>query len=375
MVSSSADVNTLDDFNSNRITRILTTDFPQYFAIITRIRQEIHAIGPEGGILSSTVVPQVQAIFPEGALTKKIKVGLQVGSHLDHSHASKAKKRGFLGSLGLGRAWRKLFQIRCKQADIGEQDEAVVEKAQDRVECATEEKDSLEQTVSGQINTVSSVALLCQDSKHQEQLKGDNGPPAEDKFEMWVLINKDQKRKSSNLSDRVSEMHLHSKADSIEENVDENVEESLLEISETLALVSSAPSTKLVDEVYRSDSLESIDTCEESEPRKNNIFHILNIRPSRGNSETEADNLNNQGKANGEVTEPVDNQSVGKCASSLPTKLLGKAEKSEKKKPKSIATKGSKDKGKDKPPRQSHSGSIPFVTLFFPRVTLLSKMV
>nr|XP_027204543.1 ankyrin-3-like [Dermatophagoides pteronyssinus] len=74
---SQLDVNGLDDFHNNRITRILTTDFPQYFAIITRIRQEVHAIGPEGGILSSTVVPQVQAIFPEGALTKKIKVGLQ----------------------------------------------------------------------------------------------------------------------------------------------------------------------------------------------------------------------------------------------------------------------------------------------------------
>lgn len=36
-------------------------------------------MGPEGGLLSSTVVPQVQAIFPEGALTKKIRVGLQVG--------------------------------------------------------------------------------------------------------------------------------------------------------------------------------------------------------------------------------------------------------------------------------------------------------
>ncbi|CAL1296829.1 unnamed protein product [Larinioides sclopetarius] len=52
-------------------------DFPQYFAIITRIRQEVHGVGPEGGMVSSTVVPQVQAIFPEGALTKKIRVGLQ----------------------------------------------------------------------------------------------------------------------------------------------------------------------------------------------------------------------------------------------------------------------------------------------------------
>ena len=73
-----AEATQLEDLNTNRITRILTTDFPQYFAIITRIRQEVHAIGPEGGVVNSTVVPQVQAVFPQGALTKKIKVGLQV---------------------------------------------------------------------------------------------------------------------------------------------------------------------------------------------------------------------------------------------------------------------------------------------------------
>ena len=50
----------LEDLNTNRITRILTTDFPQYFAIISRIRQEVHAIGPEGGVVNSTVVPQVE---------------------------------------------------------------------------------------------------------------------------------------------------------------------------------------------------------------------------------------------------------------------------------------------------------------------------
>lgn len=61
-----------------RITSIVTTDFPHYFAIVSRIRQEVHAIGPEGGMVSSSVVPQVQAVFPQGALTKKIKVGLQV---------------------------------------------------------------------------------------------------------------------------------------------------------------------------------------------------------------------------------------------------------------------------------------------------------
>lgn len=72
------DMGQLEDMNTHRITRILTTDFPQYFAIVSRVRQEVHAIGPDGGMVSSSVVPQVQAVFPPGALTKKIKVGLQV---------------------------------------------------------------------------------------------------------------------------------------------------------------------------------------------------------------------------------------------------------------------------------------------------------
>ncbi|XP_022667541.1 ankyrin-2-like isoform X4 [Varroa destructor] len=71
------ELNAMQDFNTNRVTRILTTDFPQYFAVVCRNRQEVHSIGPEGGMVSSTVVSQVQAIFPDGALTKKIKVGLQ----------------------------------------------------------------------------------------------------------------------------------------------------------------------------------------------------------------------------------------------------------------------------------------------------------
>ncbi len=43
-----AELNQLEDLNTTRITRILTTDFPQYFAIVSRVRQEVHAIGPEG---------------------------------------------------------------------------------------------------------------------------------------------------------------------------------------------------------------------------------------------------------------------------------------------------------------------------------------
>uniref|UniRef100_A0ABD2WV26 Death domain-containing protein n=1 Tax=Trichogramma kaykai TaxID=54128 RepID=A0ABD2WV26_9HYME len=67
----------LEDLQTSRIVRILTVDFPHYFAVVSRIRQEVHAVGPEGGTVSSTAVPQVQAIFPAAALTKKIRVGLQ----------------------------------------------------------------------------------------------------------------------------------------------------------------------------------------------------------------------------------------------------------------------------------------------------------
>ncbi|KAB0348350.1 hypothetical protein FD754_013207 [Muntiacus muntjak] len=67
----------LEELGKKRICRIITKDFPQYFAVVSRIKQESNQIGPEGGILSSTTVPLVQASFPEGALTKRIRVGLQ----------------------------------------------------------------------------------------------------------------------------------------------------------------------------------------------------------------------------------------------------------------------------------------------------------
>ncbi|XP_069373766.1 ankyrin-3-like isoform X35 [Paralichthys olivaceus] len=66
-----------EELERKRICRIITKDFPQYFAVVSRIRQETNHMGPEGGTLYSRSVPLVQASFPEGALTKKIKVGLQ----------------------------------------------------------------------------------------------------------------------------------------------------------------------------------------------------------------------------------------------------------------------------------------------------------
>ncbi|XP_059374775.1 ankyrin-3-like isoform X20 [Carassius carassius] len=65
------------ELEKKRICRIITKDFPQYFAVVSRIKQESDYMGPEGGVLSSEAVPMVKAAFPQGALTKKIRVGLQ----------------------------------------------------------------------------------------------------------------------------------------------------------------------------------------------------------------------------------------------------------------------------------------------------------
>uniref|UniRef100_A0A2C9K8Y4 Death domain-containing protein n=1 Tax=Biomphalaria glabrata TaxID=6526 RepID=A0A2C9K8Y4_BIOGL len=78
--SSAEELDSEEDLSTKRIKRILTTDLPMYFALVsrvTRVKQESTVIGTEGGVLSSNVVPQVQAVFPEGTLRRPIPVGLQ----------------------------------------------------------------------------------------------------------------------------------------------------------------------------------------------------------------------------------------------------------------------------------------------------------
>jgi len=72
------DLDSAEQLYDRRVARILTSDLPQYFAVITRVRQESHFVGADGLVISSTIAPQVQAVFPPGALTKNIPVGLQV---------------------------------------------------------------------------------------------------------------------------------------------------------------------------------------------------------------------------------------------------------------------------------------------------------
>ncbi|CAL8281122.1 unnamed protein product [Gadus morhua 'NCC'] len=73
------DLESLDELEKKRIRRIISTDFPLYFAVVSRVQQESDLIGPEGGRLTSKLVPHVEAIFPETAVTKRVRLGLQVG--------------------------------------------------------------------------------------------------------------------------------------------------------------------------------------------------------------------------------------------------------------------------------------------------------
>ncbi|XP_075885249.1 uncharacterized protein LOC142890238 isoform X2 [Nelusetta ayraudi] len=71
------DLESREELEKKRIRRIISTDFPLYFAVVSRVQQESDLIGPEGGRLSSRLVPQVEAIFPETAVTKRVRLGLQ----------------------------------------------------------------------------------------------------------------------------------------------------------------------------------------------------------------------------------------------------------------------------------------------------------
>uniref|UniRef100_A0A3B3SKH6 Ankyrin 1 n=1 Tax=Paramormyrops kingsleyae TaxID=1676925 RepID=A0A3B3SKH6_9TELE len=71
------DLESQEELEKKRIRRIISTDFPLYFAVVSRVQQESDLIGPEGGQLTSKLMPMVQATFPDSAVTKKVRLGLQ----------------------------------------------------------------------------------------------------------------------------------------------------------------------------------------------------------------------------------------------------------------------------------------------------------
>lgn len=73
-----AELESLEELEKKRVCRIITTDFPLYFVVMSRVCQDCDQIGPEGGCLKSTLVPMVQATFPDTAVTKGVRLALQV---------------------------------------------------------------------------------------------------------------------------------------------------------------------------------------------------------------------------------------------------------------------------------------------------------
>ncbi|XP_030214304.1 ankyrin-1a isoform X7 [Gadus morhua] len=71
------DLESQEELGKKRIRRIISTDFPLYLAVVSRVQQESDLIGPEGGALTSKLLPMVQASFPETAVTKRVRLGLQ----------------------------------------------------------------------------------------------------------------------------------------------------------------------------------------------------------------------------------------------------------------------------------------------------------
>ena len=59
-----------DQPQPRNVIHIVTKDFPQYFAIVSRPRQDIATVGPEGAILASLRVPKAQVYHkPKYAFT------------------------------------------------------------------------------------------------------------------------------------------------------------------------------------------------------------------------------------------------------------------------------------------------------------------
>ena len=64
---------------SKRYSRIVTPDFPERFAVISRLKKEQFTVGPPGHVMKSSVLPQVQVSVPEGAVSRDTQITMQVG--------------------------------------------------------------------------------------------------------------------------------------------------------------------------------------------------------------------------------------------------------------------------------------------------------
>ncbi|CAK8691077.1 unnamed protein product [Clavelina lepadiformis] len=72
------DLESVDDLAAKRVFRVITKDFPRFFAVVSRPLENSKNIGTDGSELASTVIKDAKVKFPEGSLTKKISVSIQV---------------------------------------------------------------------------------------------------------------------------------------------------------------------------------------------------------------------------------------------------------------------------------------------------------
>jgi len=67
-----------ENYFEGATTKIFTTDFPRCFLIASRIKQDNFWIGPDGRIAKSSVEPGVKVVFLPNAVSRLVRVGIQV---------------------------------------------------------------------------------------------------------------------------------------------------------------------------------------------------------------------------------------------------------------------------------------------------------
>ena len=61
-----------------RVTHILASEFPMYFAIISQVRRDTSLMTATGAVLNSSTDPRVEAVVPSGAFRKNVRLSVQV---------------------------------------------------------------------------------------------------------------------------------------------------------------------------------------------------------------------------------------------------------------------------------------------------------
>jgi len=73
-----AGLESAEELYRRRVTRILVDEFPVYFAVVTQLRRDSDVLGQLGGVINSTVEPRVEAVIPQRAFNKNVRLSLQV---------------------------------------------------------------------------------------------------------------------------------------------------------------------------------------------------------------------------------------------------------------------------------------------------------